>query len=53
MSKGYKPEFIKKVKEKFNNDLQSGSKGNTNQVGSASADKDGKVRTSNKLAKLG
>jgi hypothetical protein len=53
MGKGYTPEYIKKVKEKFNNDLQSSGKGNTDKVGSAPANKDGKVQPTNKLAKLG
>jgi hypothetical protein len=53
MGKGYTPEYVKKVKEKFNNDLQSSGKGNTDKVGSTPVNKDGKVQSSNKLVKLG
>ena len=53
MGKGYTPEYIKKVKEKFNNDLQSSGKGNTDKVGSTPTNKNSEIRSSNKLAKLG
>ena len=37
MAKGYKKEYIEKVKNKFN-DLQSGGRGNQNNIGKSSND---------------
>ena len=56
MSKGYKKEYINKVKEKFNynlNDLQSNSKGNTNVIGIKPNDSLSKVCKSDRVVKLG
>jgi len=56
MSKGYKKEYIDKVKQKFNcnsNDLQSSSKGNTNSAGNSQNDKHSKVCNSSRVVKLG
>jgi hypothetical protein len=52
MSKGYKKEYIDKVKQKFN-DIQSNSKGNTNTTGNSQNDKHSKVCNSSRVAKLG
>ena len=52
MSKGYKKEYINKVKEKFN-DLQSNSKGNTNVIGIKPNDSLSKVCKSDRVVKLG
>lgn len=52
MSKGYKKEYIDKVKQKFN-DLQSGSKGNSNVTGKSQNDSHSKVCKSNRVVKLG
>jgi len=52
MSKGYKKEYIDKVKTKFN-DLQSSSKGNTNSTGKPQDASHGKVLNSNRVVKLG
>lgn len=38
MSKGYKKEYIQKVKSKFN-DLQSGNRGDKRDIGKSSDDK--------------
>ena len=53
MSKGYKKEYINKVKEKFNNDLQPISKGNSNAVAIKQDDSLSKVCKSNRMVKLG
>jgi len=56
MSKGYKKEYIDKVKTKFNlnsNDLQSSSKHNTNSTGKPQNDKHSKVCSSGRVVKLG
>lgn len=52
MSKGYKKEYIDKVKAKFN-DVQSSSKHNSNSTGKPSNASHGKVLNSNRMAKLG
>lgn len=52
MSKGYKKEYIDKVKQKFN-DVQSSSKGNTNIAGKSQNDSHGKVLNSSRVVKLG
>ena len=51
MSKGYKKEYVDKVKAKFN-DLQSGSKQNPNAAGKPSNDKHGKVRHASGMASV-
>ena len=56
MSKGYKKEYIDKVKAKFNsnsNDVQSSSKGNTNSTGKPQNGSHSKVFNSNRMVKLG
>ena len=56
MSKGYKKEYIDKVKTKFNsnsNDLQSSSKGNTNSTGKPQDAAHSKVLSSSRVVKLG
>jgi len=52
MSKGYKKEYIDKVKQKFN-DIQSSSKGNTNSTGKPQNDSHSKVLNSSRMVKLG
>jgi len=52
MSKGYKKEYIDKVKSKFN-DVQSSSKGNSNIAGKSQNDKHSKVCKSSRVVKLG
>lgn len=52
MSKGYKKEYIDKVKQKFN-DVQSGSKGNSNSVRKSQNDSHSKVCSSGRVVKLG
>lgn len=49
MSRGYNQEFIKKVKEKY--DLQSSSKGVTNDLRKSCNDKDCKKRDSGRMDK--
>lgn len=51
MSKGYKKEYIEKVKAKFN-DLQSGSKQNTNTAGKSPNDKDRSVHNTDRVARI-
>ena len=51
MSKGYKPEYLEKVKAKFN-DLQSSSKGNRNVIAKPQNDKRSEVCKSNAMVKL-
>ena len=53
MSKGYKKEYLDKVKAKFNNDLQSSSNGNKQSADKSRNDKDSKVCQSVRVAKLG
>lgn len=50
--KGYKKEYIDKVKSKFN-DLQSSSNGNQRPIVKSCNDKDSKVRKSVRVVKLG
>ena len=52
MSKGYKKEYIDKVKTKFN-DLQSSSKHNSNSTGKSQNDSNGKVLNTGRVVKLG
>lgn len=52
MSKGYKKEYIEKVKAKFN-DIQPNRNGNTNNTSKSQNDKGSKVCKSNTMAKLG
>ena len=52
MSKGYKPEYIKKVKEKFN-DLQPNSKPNKSTSANTSNDKRCEIRNTSRVVKLG
>lgn len=52
MSKGYKQEYIKKVKEKFN-DLQPNSKPNKSTTANASDDKRCEIRNTSRVVKLG
>ena len=52
MSKGYKKEYIDKVKAKFN-DLQSSSNGNKHSTDKSRNDKDSKVCKSSGVVKLG
>ena len=52
MSKGYKKEYLQKVKEKFN-DLQAANNNNNKSTGKSCNDKHSKVCKSNKLDKLG
>ena len=52
MSKGYKKEYIDKVKQKFN-DIQSSSKGNSNSAGKPQNDSHSKVCKSDRMVKLG
>ena len=49
MGKGYKKEYIIKVKTKFN-DLQPSSKGNTNNTSKSANDKGGNVSKSCSMA---
>lgn len=50
MGKGYKKEYINKVKSKFN-DLQSSSKGNTNNTPKSANDKGSNVSKSCTMVK--
>lgn len=52
MSKGYKKEYLEKVKQKFN-DLQATGNNNNKSTGKSCNDKYSKVCKSNKLDKLG
>ena len=52
MSKGYKKEYIDKVKQKFN-DLQTISNGNNKPVGKPRNDTHHKVCDTNRVVKLG
>ena len=52
MSKGYKKEYLDKVKQKFN-DLQATCNANNKLTGKSQNDKHSKVCKSNKLDKLG
>ena len=52
MSKGYKKEYLDKVKAKFN-DLQSSSNGNKQSADKSRNDKDSKVCQSVRVVKLG
>ena len=51
MSKGYKKEYIEKVKAKFH-DLQSSSKKDSNTAGKSSNDKDRSVHNTDRVARL-
>jgi len=51
MSKGYKKEYVDKVKAKFN-DLQSGSKKDSNAAGKPSNGKDGTVHNADRMARI-
>ena len=53
--KGYKKEYLDKVKAKFNlnHDLQSSSNGNQRPADKSRNDKDSKVCKSNRVVKLG
>ncbi|MFN5250648.1 MAG: hypothetical protein ACK5DE_06340 [Bacteroidota bacterium] len=50
--KGYKKEYLDKVKAKFN-DLQSSSNGNQRPADKSRNDKDSKVRQPDRVVKLG
>ena len=50
MSKGYKKEYIQKVKEKY--DLQASNNGNNKPVGKSRNDSHNKVCDTNRVAKL-
>lgn len=52
MSKGYKKEYIDKVKQKFN-DVQAVSNGNNKPVGKPCNDSHNKVCKSDRVVKLG
>jgi hypothetical protein len=52
MSKGYKKEYLQKVKEKFN-DLQTANNKNNKPTGKSCDDKYSKVCKSNRMDKLG
>ena len=52
MSKGYKKEYIDKVKQKFN-DLQTISNGNNKPAGKQRNDSHNKVCDTNRVVKLG
>lgn len=52
MSKGYKKEYLEKVKQKFN-DLQTISNSNNKPTGKSQDDKYSKVCKSNRMDKLG
>ena len=51
MSKGYKKEYVEKVKAKFN-DLQSGSKQNSNTAGKSSNDKNHSVHNTDRVVRI-
>lgn len=51
MSKGYKKEYVDKVKAKFN-DLQSGSKKDSNAAGKPSDAKHGQVHNTERVARI-
>lgn len=51
MSKGYKKEYIEKVKAKFN-DLQPSSKKDSNTARKPSNAKDGSVHNSDRVARI-
>ena len=51
MSKGYKKEYVKKVKEKFN-ELQSGSKKDSNAARKSPNDQHGQVHNSDRVARI-
>ena len=52
MSKGYKKEYLQKVKEKFN-DLQAANNNNNKPTGKSQNDKHSKVCKSDRMDKLG
>jgi hypothetical protein len=52
MSKGYKKEYIKKVKEKFN-DIQPNRCRDTNNVAKPSHDKRGEICNTNRMVGMG
>lgn len=52
MSKGYKKEYITKVKEKFN-DLQSNRKGDRNIIEKSCNDKGCKIRNTGGMVSMG
>ena len=52
MSKGYKKEYIDKVKQKFN-DLQTANNGNTKSTGKPQNAEHSKICNSDRVVKLG